>query len=171
MAPSSLAFPSVIASVGAVLSVYAIYVEYKVHQIETLGIGDEFKALCDIDAIGASCSSVFVLPEGRMLSYFGLVPHGSLLDVPNAVLGFLYYTYILLRPVLPYPLNSLGFTLFANSAAMTSSVWLAYQLTQLRELCILCWTTHVLNFSLLLFFGMKSKIPKNETTTTTKKIN
>lgn len=32
-------------------------------------------------------SNVFQLPEGRMLSYFGIVPEGSLLDVPNAALG------------------------------------------------------------------------------------
>ena len=32
-------------------------------------------------------SNVFQLPEGRMLTYFGIVPEGSLLDVPNAALG------------------------------------------------------------------------------------
>jgi len=32
-------------------------------------------------------SKVFQLPEGRMLTYFGIVPEDSLLDVPNAALG------------------------------------------------------------------------------------
>lgn len=29
-------------------------------------------------------SNVFQLPEGRMLTYFNIVPEGSILDVPNA---------------------------------------------------------------------------------------
>ena len=57
---------------GLILSYYALYVERK---IEHKGNDDEeFTALCDIESIGASCSAVFQLPEGRMLSLFGIVP-------------------------------------------------------------------------------------------------
>eukprot|EP00339_Tiarina_fusa_P008251 CAMPEP_0116998542 /NCGR_PEP_ID=MMETSP0472-20121206/1575_1 /TAXON_ID=693140 ORGANISM="Tiarina fusus, Strain LIS" /NCGR_SAMPLE_ID=MMETSP0472 /ASSEMBLY_ACC=CAM_ASM_000603 /LENGTH=90 /DNA_ID=CAMNT_0004697721 /DNA_START=39 /DNA_END=308 /DNA_ORIENTATION=+ len=77
------------AVVGVILSMYAVYVEHKVaHKPPE----EEFQSLCDIEEIGASCSAVFQLPEGRMLSYFGIVPDGHMLDVPNAVLGVLYYT-------------------------------------------------------------------------------
>jgi hypothetical protein len=41
-------------------------------------------------------SNVFQLPEGRMLSYFGIVPEGSLLDVPNAALGAYLETLLFL---------------------------------------------------------------------------
>ena len=42
----------VLASLGLVLSLYAVYVE---HKMEHLDENEEFTALCDIDAIGASC--------------------------------------------------------------------------------------------------------------------
>ena len=53
--------------------------------------------LSDLPAISHKClqwfswlsfdSAVFQLPEGRMLSYFGVVPEGSFLDIPNAAIG------------------------------------------------------------------------------------
>ena len=89
-------------------------------------------------------SQVFQLPQGRMLTYFGIVPENSLLDVPNAALGWLFYTvWLLLSP----KLNSVSkaLPLLAASMAMASSVWLAIQLLILKELCLLCWSTHVIN--------------------------
>jgi hypothetical protein len=90
-------------------------------------------------------SAVFALPEGHLLSYFGLVPHGHVLDVPNAAIGVVYYLYIItLSPVLPVLITRL-----AAVAAMSASLILAYRLTQIGEICVLCWTTHVLNAFLL----------------------
>ena len=45
-----------LAILGFIFSAYSVYVEHKIHD-DSNGIddGDEFKALCDIDAIGASC--------------------------------------------------------------------------------------------------------------------
>ena len=131
--------------------VYAVYVELKVHNIEEAskeredGFMEEYSSLCDIKSIGASCSQVFQLPQGRMLTYFGLVPEGSVLDVPNAVLGSIYYFYMLtLSSYLPREL-----TYFMTLAAFSSSVFLAYQLTfVVKELCLLCWSTHVINSTL-----------------------
>lgn len=86
-------------------------------------------------------SSVFQLPEGRMLSYFGLVPDGSMLDVPNAALGLVYYSiWLTVMSSLPKALR-----LLIASLAMASSIFLAIQLLILSELCILCWSTHVIN--------------------------
>ena len=77
-----------------------------------------------------------------MMTYFGVVPEGHILDVPNAVLGSIYYAYILILSSM-FPLF---FTYFATMMAMSSSVFLAYQLTfVVKELCIICWSTHVLN--------------------------
>ena len=89
-----------------------------------------------------------------MLSYFGLVPQDSLLDVPNAVLGIVYYSIILLLSSLPPPNNTnnnLNLMLqLLTCAAFASSVFLAYQLTfVIGDLCVLCWTTHVINTCLL----------------------
>jgi hypothetical protein len=43
---------NLLASIGLMLSLYAVYVEYKVHH---LAADEEFVALCDIDALQASC--------------------------------------------------------------------------------------------------------------------
>ena len=89
-------------------------------------------------------SQVFQLPQGRMLTYFGIVPEGTILDVPNAALGWLFYTvWLLLIPKLNNISKALP--LLAASMAMASSVWLAIQLLILTELCLLCWSTHVIN--------------------------
>ena len=90
-------------------------------------------------------SNVFQLPEGRMLSYFGLVTAGSALDVPNAALGFTYYAlWLMFLPSFPK-----GLRFFVASMAMSSSVFLAAKLLILKELCILCWSTHIINARLL----------------------
>jgi len=137
------------------LSLYAFYVEHKTsNPTYTDGIEDEFQALCDIESIGASCSQVFSLPEGRMLSYFGIVPDGSVLDVPNAALGLTYYTIIFLAESLLAKTDLVKtMTVCINCAAMTSSVFLATKLIQLGELCLLCWTTHLLNLLLLVHYS------------------
>lgn len=52
-------FRSVLSVVGFILSVYAVYVEWKVHTIQASeDLEGGFSALCDIDAIGASCRCV-----------------------------------------------------------------------------------------------------------------
>ncbi|KAI2508976.1 hypothetical protein MHU86_5471 [Fragilaria crotonensis] len=55
-----LTSPSFLATVGIILSGYALYVEHKVHHLKE---GEEFSAMCDIEAIKASCSAVFQLPR------------------------------------------------------------------------------------------------------------
>ena len=127
---------------GLSLCAYALYVEYR-HAIEDPDADDHFQSLCDIDAINISCSKVFALPQGRLLSYFGLVPKESLLDIPNPALGFAHYTLMLLfkdtASLQPF-IQLLVVTSFATT------VYLAYQLTfVVPELCILCWSTHVIN--------------------------
>jgi vitamin-K-epoxide reductase (warfarin-sensitive) len=161
---SKMKFPTgmVVASgLGWILSAYAVYVEYKVHMREQLPVGDdgeEFVALCDIAAIGASCSNVFTLPVGRMLSYFGLVRENSLLDLPNAGLGVLYYSFMVQSLMFSTQRkNWLSNLLVAG--AMASSIFLAYQLTfVIYELCILCWSTHAINTFLFYrhFFGSEN---------------
>jgi uncharacterized membrane protein len=155
MAQSPSIFTRFLCSVGICLSLYALYVEHKTsHPTFTDGIEDGFQALCDIESIGASCSQVFSLPEGRMLTYFGIVPEGSFLDVPNAALGLTYYSVIFLAEShLPKTDLIKLLTVCVNSAAMTSSAFLATKLIQLGELCLLCWTTHLLNLLLLVYYS------------------
>jgi len=135
------------ATLGLILSLYALYVEHKIsHKPEEVEEGvEEFSALCDIESIGASCSSTFSLPEGKLVSYFGIIPEGHLLDVPNALLGAIFYTYwLVLGTKLP------RFTFAISTTAMMTAVFLAYKLTVLHELCILCWSTHVITTRLMI---------------------
>jgi uncharacterized membrane protein len=93
--------------------------------------------------------------SGRLLSFFSIVPRDSILDISNAFIGFIYYA-IVLSLEQTMAVSSLGshrlwliFTLIINCLAMSVSIYLAIKLIYLREICILCWTTHVLNFLLL----------------------
>jgi uncharacterized membrane protein len=89
-----------------------------------------------------------------MLSFLGLVAKDSWLDLPNAAIGALYYTYLLiLAPQLPPSLTKL-----ATCLAFASTVFLAYQLTVVVfELCVLCWSSHVINTSLFYKLVIKSE--------------
>lgn len=138
-----------------ILSLYAVYVEYKMEH-PSANDDEPFTALCDIKAIGASCSKVFSLPQGRMLSYLGLVPKASVLDLPNAALGILHYAYLIFSSALSMP-KTLTSAMVAMSLA--SSILLAYQLTfVLHDLCVLCWSAHVINAYLFYdhFWGRSS---------------
>ena len=44
---------AVLGMVGFILSAYSVYVEHKIEQ--HTGGGEVYKALCDIESIGASC--------------------------------------------------------------------------------------------------------------------
>ncbi|KAL7495978.1 hypothetical protein ACHAWT_008306 [Skeletonema menzelii] len=144
---------SILSFLGFILSAYSVYVEHKVGQNlhDDNNPDDEFRALCDIDAIGASCSAVFQLPEGKMLSFFGLVPRGSALDIPNGVLGVLFYIYVFIRCnvrdskliLLDSRVNAVICTL-----AMASSLFLARKLYMIKEICVVCLTTHLINTTL-----------------------
>jgi uncharacterized membrane protein len=150
-------------TIGLILSLYAVYVETKIHGEE------EFTALCDIEFLGASCSKVFALPEGRLLSYLRLVPPHHILDVPNAALGCMYYiAYLALHNIRSkqWIFLSVGLDLVVV-LAFWSTIFLAITLTRLHELCVLCWTTHVINAWLCYdrIFSRKRSQTKGNTTT------
>ena len=119
------------------------------------------------------CSAVFSLPEGKMLSYFGIVPHGHVLDIPNGVLGMIFYTYTIIRYFVTRKMNQKlkrlnsvvnhkdndkklkPNILFASSVnmiistlAIASSLFLGRKLWILKELCVVCVSTHIINTTL-----------------------
>ena len=134
------------ALLGVVVSVYALHVEHEA--AKPRAPGQEFRALCDIAWLGVSCSKVFMSKYGRMLSLFGIVPNGHALDVPNAVLGILFYSCTFTLPylkALPKGLRS-TLMLLASTLSCASSAYLAYCLIYiLQDVCIVCISTYIIN--------------------------
>ena len=99
-------------------------------------------------------SAVFSLPEAKLLSYFQLVPPNHILDIPNGILGIIYYTYMFVRYIIFHDdqssiiLRTL-FTPYLNliisTLAMASSLFLGRKLFILKEICVVCMTTHAVN--------------------------
>ena len=91
-----------------------------------------------------------------MLSFFGLVPKGHTLDIPNGILGMLFYFFTIIRFfVNRYSQQSLGgifiilfdnsISLVISSLALASSVSLGRKLYIIREFCVVCISTHIIN--------------------------
>lgn len=94
---------------------------------------------------------VVVAADGRMMSYFGLVPHGSPFDQPNAAYGVLFYLAALLHEPLTVIPGRRYLMLAASVLSLGLSAWLGYILRYvLHDLCVVCVTTYVLN--LLIFY-------------------
>jgi len=91
-----------------------------------------------------------------MLSFFGLVPEGHALDIPNGYLGMLFYSYMFIRffvgknPRGTSILFATSINLLISSLAIASSVFLARKLYIIRELCVVCVSTHIINTTLWL---------------------
>lgn len=133
-----------VCALGIALSVYA-------YHVETSRENDAaYRALCDINP-SISCSKVFTSRWGRG---FGLVENllgaQSLLNQPNSVFGVVFYA---LQIVLGFVgLVAAAVTLLATSlVSIAGSLYLAYILFYiLEDFCVICITTYVLNFILLL---------------------
>lgn len=129
-----------------------------------------YKPFCDF-APWAACSRVLMSPPGRFLRYFGVAKQGggsglmdrmrALIDVPNPVLGVLFFACHLLYPLLlalPIPcLPQLLFLACCLVGGMT--VWLAYVLFfVLRDFCIVCVSMYVMNFALIpMMYGLSAE--------------
>uniref|UniRef100_A0A8C5Q0R3 vitamin-K-epoxide reductase (warfarin-sensitive) n=1 Tax=Leptobrachium leishanense TaxID=445787 RepID=A0A8C5Q0R3_9ANUR len=148
MAASMLGWERVVrlllCGLGIGLSVYA-------YHVETSKEGDaNYTALCDINP-SISCSKVFTSRWGRG---FGLVENilgpQSPANQPNSVFGVVFYA---LQVLLGFVGSvSAAVTLLVTSLmSIGGSLYLAYILFYvLEDFCVICITTYVLNFSLLL---------------------
>ena len=132
--------------VGVCLSSYAVHVE---HMKEA---NPDFEALCDINA-SVSCSKVFSSPQGKIWSYFGLIPKDSVLDVPNAVYGVAFYSLIIVLDQTPaFRKSAVAMNLMVLLAVFGCilSLYLAYVLKfVLQDFCIVCVSTYVCNIVVL----------------------
>ena len=135
----------VMCMIGLVLSSYAVYVEQQKE------LNPSFEALCDINS-SVSCSKVFSSEQGKIWSYFGLIPKGHFLDQPNAVYGLLFYTAVLVLELL-FRKSKLGVTLQFILAIFGCilSLYLGYVLKfVLHDFCMVCVGTYICNTVILL---------------------
>jgi vitamin-K-epoxide reductase (warfarin-sensitive) len=97
------------------------------------------------------CLAVFLSPYGRILSLWGIVERGSVLDLPNAALGLLFYVFLLLFP--SFPLSNkikASVMVFACLLSVLLSVYLGYSLfVILSDVCLVCVSSYVVNAALL----------------------
>ena len=106
--------------------------------------------------LSSYCSAVFSLPDAKMLSFFGIVPPGHILDIPNGILGMTFYAYIFVMytaspsqslssiQILFHPSTNMMIT----SLAMASSLFLGRKLYEITKICVVCLTTHAINTTL-----------------------
>ena len=126
-----------LALVGIAVSCYALYVEHKTAAASVMG--QEYEALCDIKWLGVSCSKVFKSKYGKMLSLFGIVPKGHVLDQPNAALGIVFYVCTFILPLMrkiPQGVRATAM-LAASTLSCAVSCYLGYVLAViLKDFCI-----------------------------------
>lgn len=131
---------------GFLLSIYALYVEYKAL------LDDSYEAFCDISA-EISCSKVFLSEYGKVFSKLGIVPKDSLLDQPNALYGSIFYVIIGFF-IFFFSENQVGklIILGLSTLSMVLCAYLSYILTEiLQDKCIICFSTYICNFAIFLY--------------------
>jgi len=126
---------------GLFLSIYALNVEIQSHKDKS------YHALCDSSSGWYSCTQVFNSPPGHLLSYWNLVSTNSILNIPNAALGVIFYTAMLISQT-SFP-SMIWLQQSMSTMAVLASIYLLYVLVfVLKDICLVCLATHLINFSL-----------------------
>eukprot|EP00918_Siedleckia_nematoides_P102009 GHVU01222901.1.p1 GENE.GHVU01222901.1~~GHVU01222901.1.p1 ORF type:complete len:168 (-),score=2.26 GHVU01222901.1:2792-3295(-) len=141
-------FTTVLGFVGLVASAYAVYVERNAGK-------EEFNPFCNFGE-GRNCLTALTSEYAHMLRHFGIVSAGSLWDVSNAMAGLVYYGIILgypLRSARPFRRNVyLVLSLFGLATSLYYG-WILYFV--LKDLCVVCITTYVVNVLITLGFYLE----------------
>lgn len=129
--------------VGLSVSFYALYVEIRKHR------NPKFIAACDINEY-MKCSRVLTSEYSRGLGLTKyLFGEKSFLNVPNCVTGIAFYTLQLIFGHVNIYFRY-EILLLTNCISCLVSVYLACVLLfVLKDLCIVCASTYVVNFILL----------------------
>ena len=125
--------------VGLFLAGYALYVEHKV------SVDPDYVASCDL-ASWISCSKVFSSEYAHV--FFG---------IPNAALGVLFYLFILVLD----SMKMYQYIMYLATLSLLISVYLAYILAfVLKDMCVVCVSTYVVNTIMFLSARYYAKVPK-----------
>lgn len=144
--------------IGTLLSYYAYIVETMKEKEES------YEAMCDINEY-MSCTRVLTSEYGKG---FGILPESSPLYFPNSLYGLGFYLLVAGLSILNN--HTATFTIvFFGILSNICSVYLAYILYVLRDICVVCVSTYIAN-AIILILGIKkllllSKIEKLEVKT------
>merc|ERR1711957_940997 len=111
---------------------------------------------------GGNCGNVFKSAYGHILSHWGIVPKGHILDLSLAVTGLGLYTAYLLAISIrkPFPFREELFLSVAVSGGIFSLYLLYVIKVILKEFCIVCFSFHCCNFSMLLLAIAEYRSPE-----------
>merc|ERR1712007_30118 len=143
------------ALLGIVVSAYALYVESR--------LDDPFyQPSCSSSWTGGNCATVFKSAYGHILSHWGLVAKGSVFDLSLAFSGLLLYSayFVAISIKVPFPFREKLFLTVA-AAGGCFSVYLLYVIKfVLKEFCIVCFSFHCCNFTMLVLAVLEFRSPE-----------
>ncbi|XP_065591741.1 vitamin K epoxide reductase complex subunit 1, partial [Cyrtonyx montezumae] len=130
-------------AVGLALAGYALHVE-RAHERDPT-----YRASCDLGP-SVSCTRVFASRWGRGLGLLeAFVGRDSAANVPNSVIGIVFYTVQALLGLVPGRASSLTLLVTSVTSAV-ASLYLALVLAfGLHDLCVVCISTYAVNAALL----------------------
>mmetsp|Transcript_17166 Transcript_17166/g.32361 ORF Transcript_17166/g.32361 Transcript_17166/m.32361 type:complete len:164 (+) Transcript_17166:123-614(+) len=140
---------------GVIISAYAFYVESK--------MDDPFyQPSCSSSWTGGNCVTVFKSPYGHILSHWGVVERGSILDLSLAVSGLMLYScyFLAISVKVPFPLREELFLGVALGGGLFSLYLLYVIKFILQEFCIVCFSFHCCNFGMLALALLEYRAPE-----------
>ncbi|XP_003124493.1 vitamin K epoxide reductase complex subunit 1-like protein 1 [Vicugna pacos] len=144
-----------VCAAGILLSIYAYHVEREKER------DPEHRALCDLGP-WVKCSAALASRWGRGFGLLGSIfGKDGVLNQPNSVFGLIFY---ILQLLLGMTASAVAALILMTSSIMSvvGSLYLAYILYfVLKEFCIICVITYVLNF-ILLIINYKRLVYLNE---------
>lgn len=145
----------VVCAVGILLSLYACHLERE------KGRDLHYQALCDVSE-RVRCSAAIASRWGRGFGLLGSIfGKDSAINQPNSVFGLVFY---ILQMLLGMTASAVAALILMTSSIVSviGSLYLAYILYfVLKEFCIICVTTYLLNF-ILFIINYKRLVYLNE---------
>ncbi|XP_059482688.1 vitamin K epoxide reductase complex subunit 1-like protein 1 [Neocloeon triangulifer] len=145
-----------LSAIGIVLCIYTYVVETKKEE------DSSYEAMCDINE-HISCTKVFTSEYGKGFGLVKLIAgEDSIFNVPNPVYGLIMYSTIFMFSLSPMNLTFSLIQVCQCILANVGSIYLGCILYfVLRDFCIVCVTTYVVNFILLICCTQKYNLVKS----------
>ncbi|XP_066258294.1 vitamin K epoxide reductase complex subunit 1-like protein 1 [Euwallacea similis] len=133
--------------IGCGLSIYAYSVE------KSLEKNTNYEAYCDINP-QISCTRVFRSTYGKGL---GIFQEGSVFHQPNSFFGIIFYTILTVFALIESPVAVNGSLLLIIISNFISCYFAYLLYFVLRDLCVVCISTYVVNVANLILITKKFK--------------